>query len=262
MVKYIHRKNLTALNFLNWSQDKHRDMNQVITICWIVLMVIGETNAQADNQLTAAEKKAGWKLLFDGKSTKGWKCYGKDAIGPSWVVADGALTLKEGPDGTMDGGDIMTKDQYENYEFSIDWKISECGNSGIIFNVVEDEKYERTYHTGPEMQVLDNTCHPDAKIHTHRAGDLYDMIACSEEVVNPAGEWNHVLIRINKGESTFTLNGTEVVSFTMFDDGWNKMIAESKFKDMPGFGKYKKGHIALQDHSDEVSYKNIKIKKL
>ena len=219
------------------------------------------------NQLSQAEQEAGWKLLFDGESTEGWRNYGRDGIGKSWVVKDGALTLQvetqaNGKTRAKDGGDIITHDQFENFELSLEWKISPCGNSGIMYNVVEDAKYKKIYHTGPEIQVLDNSCHPDAKIHTHRAGDLYDLIPCAEETVKPAGEWNHVLIKIKDGHATVQLNGTQVLEYSMFDQTWGNMIAESKFKDMPGFGKFKKGHIALQDHNDEVAFRNIKIREL
>lgn len=228
-----------------------------------------DANAPEDEaiaELTSLPEIDGWVELFDGKTTKGWRTYGKETIGKSWMVEDGALVLDVVQDGdhtrTEDGGDIITVGQYENFELSLEWKISACGNSGIMFGVVEGEEYERTYYTGPEMQVLDNSCHPDAKIHTHRAGDLYDLSACSEEVVKPAGEWNLAGIRIKDGEAEFYLNGVKVVQFTMFDQGWTDMIRKSKFKDMPGFGKFRKGHIALQDHGDGVAYRNIKIKEL
>lgn len=207
----------------------------------------------------------GWISLFDGKTTTGWHTYGKKNIGKSWVAKDGSLTLEVetaggGKTRSKDGGDIITDGEYENFELSMEWKISACGNSGIMFCVNEDDDYEKTYHTGPEMQVLDNTCHPDAKIHTHRAGDLYDMIACTNEVVKPAGEWNLAEISINDGKTIFSLNGQKVVEFTMFGDAWAAMIAKSKFKDMPGFGQFRKGHIALQDHGDAVAFRNIKIR--
>lgn len=214
----------------------------------------------AQNTLTAKEKKAGWKLLFDGKTTSGWHTFNSSATGPGWKVADGALMLdsdvKEGR------GDLITDGIYEHYEFVIDWKISPCGNSGIIFNVEEDPKHKATYMTGPEMQVLDNSCHPDAKIAKHRAGDLYDLIAVSKENVRPAGEWNSVKIVSDHGKMQFWLNGEKVVDFTMHDEAWNTMVAGSKFKDMPFFGKATKGRIALQDHGDRVWYKNIKIREL
>lgn len=218
-----------------------------------------------DNTLTAQEKEAGWKLLFDGKTTQGWKGFNVAEPGSSWKVAEGALYLDasqvvEGK--TVGGGDIITSDEYENYELSIDWKIEPCGNSGIIFNVVEGEKYGQTYLTGPEMQVLDNECHPDAKIIKHRAGDLYDMISVSEETVMPGGQWNKARLKSDHGRVTFWLNGVQTVSFEMHTPAWDAMVAGSKFKEWADFGKATKGHIALQDHQHEVWYRNIKIREI
>ena len=153
-------------------------------------------NSSAQNTLTAQEKKDGWQLLFDGKTTSGWRNYKSDKLTPRWKVSNGELYLDKS---VKEGGDIMTDKEYQDYELVLEWKIGACGNSGIIFNVVEDAKYDNTYNTGPEMQVLDNTCHPDAKIIKHRAGDLYDLISCSQETVNPAGEWNAVRI-VSKNE--------------------------------------------------------------
>lgn len=218
------------------------------------------TPSMAQNTLTAKEKKEGWTLLFDGKTTSGWRTFNSPKAGEGWKVANGELyldkTVKEGR------GDLLTEKEYQNYELSLEWKIDACGNSGIIFNVIEDPKYSATYLTGPEMQVLDNTCHPDAKIIKHRAGDLYDLISCSKETVKPAGEWNHAQIVSNKGKMEFWLNGTKVVEFTMHTPEWDQMVAGSKFKSMPDFGKAQKGRIALQDHGDKVSFRNIKIKAL
>jgi hypothetical protein len=167
------------------------------------------------------------------------------------------------PKDNKESGDLVTNDTYENFHLKLEWKIAPKGNSGIIFLVNEDTaQYKSTYNTGPEMQVLDNNGHPDAKIPKHRAGDLYDLIASSKETVKPAGEWNQAEVIVNNGKLDLVLNGTNVVSTTMWDDNWNKLVAGSRFKAMPGFAKSHSGKIALQDHGNEVWYRNISIKKL
>jgi hypothetical protein len=221
-------------------------------------------NNTAANTLSDAEKRQGWELLFDGQSTAGWHTYGKPgSAGTAWKVSDGTLHLDAASKKTgATGGDIVTDGEYENFHLSLDWKIAPNGNSGVMFYVQEDPaKYGQTYHTGPEMQVLDNAGHPDAKIIKHRAGDLYDLIT-AKETVKGAGEWNHAEIVANKGKLQFFLNGEEVLSTTMWDDNWKTMIANSKFKDWPGFGAFQKGRIALQDHGDDVWYRNIRIRRL
>ena len=218
------------------------------------------------NSLSIEETNNGWQLLFDGKSTNGWHKYGNQTIGKAWKVADGNLYLDAASKKdwqTAEGGDIVTAEEFENFHLKLDWKISPNGNSGIIFFVHEDSaKFKNTYNTGPEMQVLDNNGHPDAKIIKHRAGDLYDLISVSKETVKPVGEWNTAEIKSDNGDLRFFLNGEQVVNTTMWNDAWRTMIAGSKFKSMPGFGTYKKGKIALQDHGDNVWYRNIKIRKL
>ncbi len=198
-------------------------------------------------------------LLFDGKTLTGWHTYGKSEPGDGWSVEGSAIHLKP----NAEGGDLVTNDEYENFDLQLDWTIAKKGNSGIIFYVHEDTtKYKESYRTGLEMQVLDNNGHPDAKIIKHRAGDLYDLVTSTPETVKPAGEWNHVEIKSDNGKLDFYLNGTHTLSTTLWDDNWKKMVAGSKFKVMPDFGTFKKGHIALQNHGDEVWYKNIVIKKL
>jgi hypothetical protein len=203
----------------------------------------------------------GWVSLFDGKTTTGWHSYGKSSVDQFWKITDGAIyldtTKKEG------GGDLVTDKEYGNFDLKLEWKIAKNGNSGIIFFVHEDTaQFKATYHTGPEMQVLDNDGHPDGKLIKHRAGDLYDLISCTKETVKPVGEWNEVEITSKDGKLDFFLNGTNVVSTTMWDDNWKKLVAGSKFKDMPGFSTFKKGKIALQDHGNMVWYRNIQIKEL
>jgi hypothetical protein len=223
-----------------------------------------ENNAsEMDKVVTTGDANEGWEPLFDGESTAGWHTYGKSVAGAAWEVSNGTLHLNIKDKKKEDRGDLVTDKEYENYHLKLEWKISEGGNSGIIFNVHEDtSKYRATYETGPEMQVLDNDKHADGKIKTHRSGDLYDLISSSEETVKPVGEWNLVEVVVNNGKLDFHLNGVNIVSTTMFDDNWKEMVAGSKFAKMPGFGIYKKGKIALQDHNDEVWYRNIVLKEL
>lgn len=248
-----------------WSTEAWYTMNQVPKTERGV--VVKAPYILSNNTLIEPETKAGWQLLFDGKSLNGWRNFRKKTIGKSWVIQDEAIHLNAQPnkDGhwqAPDGGDIITDKAYENFEFVCEWKIGNCGNSGIMFNVVESDKYDYVWQTGPEMQVLDNSCHPDSKYVTHRAGDLYDMIECKYPAVKTAGEWNEARIVSNKGKVDFWLNGIQVVSFTMHNEEWKKRISNSKFKDMPDFGLSKKGHISLQDHGDKVWYRNIKIREL
>jgi len=235
-------------------------MKNLITILLMLVLVYSVSETVAQNTLTSAEKKAGWKLLFDGKTTQGWHNYNSQQAGAAWKVADGTLYLDSK---SQEGrGDLATAEEYENFELSLEWKIDSCGNSGIMFNVVEDPQYRTPWLTGPEMQILDNNCHPDAKIIKHRAGDLYDMISCAKETVKPAGEWNQIRLVSNKQQYEFWLNGTKVVTFSMHTPEWEAMVKGSKFKAMPAFGKARKGHLVLQDHGDKVWFRNIKIRTL
>jgi len=235
----------------------------ILMSCNSVKKSSSETAAN-NNNIALSDNE--WVTLFDGKTTDGWHSYGKDKAGARWTVADGAIYFdtekKEGKD-DKNGGDLVTDKEYGNFHLKLEWKISRNGNSGIIFYVHEDAaKYKATYNTGPEMQVLDNDGHSDGKIIKHRTGDLYDLISSSKETVKPVGEWNEAEIIAKDGKLDFVLNGTNIVSTTMWDDNWRRLVAGSKFKVMPDFSTYRKGHIALQDHGNKVWYRNIKIKEL
>ncbi len=212
-----------------------------------------------DNTLTSQEKIDGWQLLFDGQKIDQWHKYNGTTVNKNWTIADNAIHFN--PD-FADGGDLTSNLAYTNFELTLDWKIQECGNSGIMLNVNESYDYQHPWLTGPEMQVLDDSCHPDGKIQKHRAGDLYDLIECTQKTVKAAGEWNSIKIVSNNAKYEFWQNEIKVVSFEMHTPEWKAMVASSKFKDMPDFGKYRKGKIVLQDHADRVWYKNIKIKTL
>jgi len=216
--------------------------------------------AQTNNELTAKEKKQGWKLLFDGKTTSGWHSFQKTSVEPGWTATEGTLQLD--PKVKDGGGDIVTDDEYENYELSIDWNIAEGGNSGIIFLVNEDKQYKATYLTGPEYQLLDDIKAEDNKKPNHLAASLYDMIPAAKEVEKPAGEWNHTVIRLKAGELTFWLNGVQTVKTHLWDADWTEIVSKSKFKDWKGFAAFHKGHIALQNHGYHIQFRNIKIRNL
>lgn len=245
-------------------------MNKILLFalaCSVTACASTKNTMQSTNNAAAANDD-GWINLFDGKTTTGWHSYGKSAAGEAWKAENGVLHLdaaskKEG----KPGGDLLTNEEFENFHLKMEWKISPKGNSGIIFYVQDDiAKFPNTYNSGPEMQVLDNGTptslgHTDAKLYTHRAGDLYDLLA-AKEVMRPTGEWNQVEIVCNKGKLDFHINGVHALSTTMWDNNWKEMIAISKFKDMQNFGTFKKGKIALQDHGDEVWFRNIRIKKM
>ena len=160
------------------------------------------------------------------------------------------------------GGDLITKEEFDNFAFEMEWKISEGGNSGLMFHVAEADTLGATYHTGPEYQLLDNERHPDAKIEKHRAGDNYDLQKSTVETVKPAGEWNETRLVVNNGVVEHYLNGEKVVEYELWTPEWEEMVANSKFVDFPAYGLAKEGHIALQDHGDEVSFRNIRVKEL
>lgn len=239
----------------------------VITLFSVALLAChttSKTTSGSLNTLSAAEQKDGWHLLFDGKTKNGWHTYNNRSDGAAWTIQTGGILYldpaakKKG----SGGGDLTTNEEYENFDLKLEWKIDSAGNSGIIFLSQEDPKYSASYLTGPEMQIIDNNGHHDARIKKHRAGDLYDLIASAPENVHPLGQWNQVEIIVNKGQLELHQNGEKVVATTMWDDNWKNLIANSKFKNWTGFGMFHKGKICLQDHGDGVAFRNIKIKQL
>ncbi len=216
------------------------------------------------------EDQEGWISLFDGESLKGWHRFNLVSEKSVWVAKDGLLTF----DPTLTtkgeyGHDIVTDKAFTNFQLSIEWNIAEGGNSGIFWGVQEGPEHKRPYSTGPEIQVLDNERHPDAKANPkfHQAGALYDLVQPSADVCNPAGSWNHFLITVdyNKNEGSVVLNGTKIVEFPLYGQEWDAMVAGSKFKnqkDFAQFGKFRTGKIGLQDHGDKIAFRNIKIREL
>jgi hypothetical protein len=209
---------------------------------------------------------SGWISLFDGNSLNDWHTYGKKEAGRAWNIDSGSIHLKPGAKNgyqTEGGGDLVSNDTFGNFDLKLEWKIGKKANSGIMIYVQEDiMKYKETWNTGPEMQVCDPDSNEDSHSFKHEAGDIYDLIASKRMSANPALEWNQVEIVSNNRRLDLYLNDTHIISTGIWDDAWRKLIAESKFKDMPGFGSFRSGHIALQDHGEEVWYRNMSIHKL
>lgn len=224
-----------------------------------------EDDAVAETNLKI-EKEEEWTTLFNGSSFEGWRYYGGESITDTWKLEDGAMVFYPPKERKGKSYNLVTDKVYTNFVLSIDWKISEGGNSGIFWGILEDEKYGQPYETGPEIQVLDNERHPDSKNGPKRhAGALYDMIApSSPEAVNPAGEWNTFILAVNHktNKGSVSLNGIQIGTFPVNGPLWEEMISDSKFADWDGFGKHETGRIGLQDHGDVVAYRNIKIKEL
>jgi hypothetical protein len=225
------------------------------------------TLAQEANTLSADEKKDGWTLLFNGKSFDGWRKCNGTAMPANWTIEDNAMKVFLG-EGKKEGqgadGDILyAPKKFKDFELSIDWKSSPRGNSGIFY-YVQEVPGKPIYYASPEVQVLDNKDASDNKIDSHLAGSLYDMIPADPKSVNPAGSWNTIVIKVKDGHVTHTMNGKEVVSYTLWTPEWDALVNNSKFKTFPGFtnGIAKEGYIGLQDHGYAIWFKNIKIREL
>jgi hypothetical protein len=220
------------------------------------------------NTLSEAEISAGWELLFDGETTRGWRGFKKEAF-PSkgWHVVDGSLMIEYSGTGEQGfAGDIITIREFENFELTIDWKISPGGNSGILFYVTESDDYKATWHTAHEIQVLDEFGYDDIHGYVPNlrqiSGALYDLYTPSSAASRPAGEWNTARIRIEDGHLQHWLNGIQVLDVQLWSDKWKERVSDSKFNIYPDFGQARKGSIGLQDHGQQVWFRNIKIREL
>ncbi|HCC69817.1 MAG TPA: DUF1080 domain-containing protein [Bacteroidales bacterium] len=215
-----------------------------------------------DNKLTREEKKEGWKLLFDGKTTDGWRGYNMTEIPSAWKVVDGTL-MSAGEGGDI-GGDIITIDKYENFDLKIDWKLAPGGNSGILYHVMEGPGLKSTYFSGPEYQLIDDIGFPGGVTPHNSTGADYAMTPAdtTQKELNPVGQWNSSRIIFDNGKVIHYLNGKKIVEFTAWNDEWEEKVNKGKWKNYPAYGKAKSGHIGLQDHGSKIWFKNIKTKEL
>lgn len=213
-----------------------------------------------DNTLTRAEKKAGWKLLFDGKSLTGWRMY-QNKSADCWGVKNGELYCKGSETDKSDlRADIITTEQYDDFELQVEWKIAPEGNSGIMYHVTEE--YAGAYLSGPEYQLIDDEGFPQKLEDWQKTGADYAMYTTSSRPTKPVGQFNVSKIIVKGAHREYWLNGVKVVTFEAWTDDWNKRKATGKWKDTPGYGMAKKGYICLQDHGSGVWFKNIKLRKL
>lgn len=214
---------------------------------------------QAMSESTAGE----WTTLFNGENLSGWRSYNEDAPNPAWIVEDGTIVL-DVDDGTeeMTGGDLITEQQFENFELELEWKLSEGGNSGLFYGVREIPEHDVAYMTGIEMQILDDERHPDGANPATSVGACYALYPPVDKAVNPVGEWNKVRLVVDGGHAEHWLNGRKIVEYEIGSEDWNERISNSKFSEWEHFAKYRRGHIGLQDHTDRVWFRNIRIREL
>ncbi len=211
------------------------------------------------NTLTSAEKKKGWNLLFDGKTTSGWHGFNYKGFPDCWVIEEGAFTTttKSG----HEDQDIITNKKYRNFALSVDFKLKKGTNSGIIFQAVEDPKYKFPYETGPEFQIIDQDNWPDPLENWQICGANYAMYPPKSLPSKAIGEWNSLLLVVNGNHVSQIINGVVVVEYVKYSDEWTKLRNSGKWKDFPDYGKWEEGYISLQNHGTQIWCKNIKIKE-
>jgi hypothetical protein len=213
--------------------------------------------ASYSNSLSAEERAAGWKLLFDGKTMEGWREYRKTGLSPKWHVADGAMTFEDS--GRKEGLGIVSAEQYDNFELILEWKIEKGTNSGLMYRVSESEA--KPYATGPEYQILDDAAYPK-ELSKRQCGSCYDMYTPAMQAAKPPGQWNRTRLVVNGNHVEHWLNGDKIVEYDFHSTDWNDRRKSSKWKDYPKYGSEPKGYICLQEHGSTVSFRSIKIRPL
>jgi Domain of Unknown Function (DUF1080) len=222
----------------------------------LLLVSVARLAAQSPtNTLSASDRAAGWRLLFDGSSTTGWRGYKTDSVPAAWHVIDGVLTK------AVDTGDIMTRDEYQDFELRFDWKIGAGGNSGVFYRGTNE--FEHIYWTGPEYQLLDDAAAPDGKNRLTAAGAAYGLYPAPAGIVKAAGEWNSSRIVVKGNHVEHWMNGQKLLEYELLSPDWTAKVAASKFGVWPKYGRETRGHIGIQgDHDGVLALRNIMIREL
>ncbi|MRS61254.1 3-keto-disaccharide hydrolase [Larkinella terrae] len=233
----------------------------------LLLLVLSiQLFAQAPNTLSAQEKKEGWKLLFNGKDVSGWHTYGKTGVGSAWIIENGALKLnvpERAGNKAKDGGDLATDQIFKgDFEFKADFKVERFTNSGIFFFVTEAPEYQQIYHTGLELQVLDNAIYEGAPENKHRVGDFFSVANARIREPKAVGEWNQIHFKLKNKVLSVYMNGYLIQEHNVDSADWKKRIAESNLKNAPISKGKLEGRIGLQDWGSSVWFRNIKIRQL
>ncbi|WKD51472.1 3-keto-disaccharide hydrolase [Microbulbifer spongiae] len=221
----------------------------------VIPLLMASVGCERTGKIAAGQAGAEWRDLFDGETLRGWTGVNGTRAGEAWQVIDGNLVLTAGG-----AGDLITTEQFADFDLTLEWKISPGGNSGIIYRVASGDA--PVWMSGMEYQILDNSAFPNLEKPSHSAGAVFDLYAPSAAKAKPAGQYNKTRIRLQDGQVEHWLNGTRIVSYRLWSIDWKARFARSKFSNYPEFARSKKGHIALQDHGDKVWYRKIKIRRL
>lgn len=243
----------------------------IYLIAMMLAVMVSIPTVDAAKKEKKKKEKAGWITLFDGKTFSGWRGYGRSDMPGAWTIDNGTIKINgsgQGENGKKDGGDIIFDRKFKNFELSFEWKVSKGANSGVFY-LAQEFPDKPIYESSPEYQVLDNVNHPDARLGKNanrQSASLYDLVPAVPQNSKPYDEWNTASIKVYKGTVTHSQNGKKVVVYRLWTDDWKKMVTDSKFSNWENFlnagGPNQEGYIGLQDHGNDVWFRNIKIKIL
>lgn len=246
-------------------------ITRVLTLAFLLTGLVGSAVAQSGDKAGSATKpspkvdasqevEANVTALFDGTNLDHWRGYANEAIAEGWKITEDGSLMLDAEGGRGSGGDLVTRESYDNFVLTFDWKVSEGGNSGVMYNVGLGDK--APYLTGPEYQVLDDAVHRDGRIAKQAAGSLYALYEAEGKQLNEVGQWNSAKIVLNGNNVQHWLNDVKVVDVELHSEDWDQQVAASKFAKWEKFASQDAGHIVFQDHGDRVWYRSINIQTI